>query len=60
MYMKPPIGSMSGSLTPTTTGTNSYSLTLPADHGVLVPGVWMLFALDGSGVPSTAATIVIG
>ncbi|MCW2708305.1 MAG: hypothetical protein JWM22_2147, partial [Frankiales bacterium] len=47
------------SLTPTSTGTNSYSLALPSDRGVLVPGEWMLFALDANGTPSTAATVLI-
>jgi len=47
------------SLPATVTGTNSYRLALPADHGVLVPGTWMLFALDASGTPTTAATLHI-
>jgi galactose oxidase len=47
------------SLTPTSTGANSYSLALPSDRGVLVPGEWMLFALDANGTPSTAATVLI-
>jgi galactose oxidase len=38
---------------------NTASLKLPADRGVLVPGTYMLFALDGQGVPSVAATINI-
>ncbi|GIU57077.1 hypothetical protein NicSoilC12_28260 [Arthrobacter sp. NicSoilC12] len=38
---------------------NTASLQLPADRGVLVPGTYMLFALDGHGVPSVAATINI-
>jgi galactose oxidase len=46
-------------LTPTSTGGNGYQLALPSDRGVLVPGAWMLFALDANGVPSTAATITI-
>lgn len=37
-----------------TVGANSYSLALPADRGVLVPGYYMLFALNASGVPSVA------
>ena len=47
------------SLTPTSTGPGSYDLALPADRGVLVPGPWMLFALDANGVPSTAATVLV-
>lgn len=36
-----------------------YKLTLPGDPGVLLPGYWMLFAIDGAGVPSVATTIRI-
>ena len=42
------------------TGTaGSYQLSIPADRGVVLPGNYMLFALDGSGVPSVARTINI-
>ena len=42
-----------------TTG-NTSTVALPADRGVLVPGNYMLFALDAaSGVPSAASTITI-
>ncbi|CAJ2500001.1 Uu.00g028540.m01.CDS01 [Anthostomella pinea] len=37
----------------------TYTLQLPADPGVLVPGYWMLFALNAGGVPSVAATVKI-
>ncbi|MCU1593607.1 MAG: hypothetical protein JWO12_999 [Frankiales bacterium] len=47
-------------LTPVATGTNSYALTLPADSGVLVPGAYMLFALDAQGVPSVSKTVMVG
>jgi galactose oxidase len=40
------------------TGT-TYQLALPADHGVLLPGPYLLFALDANGVPSVAKTVVI-
>ncbi|KAI1496159.1 hypothetical protein F5X99DRAFT_425048 [Biscogniauxia marginata] len=36
-----------------------YTLTLPGDAGVLIPGYWMLFAIDEAGVPSEAATIKV-
>jgi galactose oxidase len=36
-----------------------YSLTLPASRGQLVPGTYLLFALDGKGVPSVARTILV-
>ena len=47
------------SLTPTTV-TGGYSLTIPSDTGVAVPGYWMLFAMNAKGVPSVAKVIKIG
>ncbi|CAH0304635.1 Sialidase [Arthrobacter sp. Bi26] len=46
-------------VTATAVSGNTASLKLPADRGVLVPGTYMLFALDGNGVPSIASTILI-
>ncbi|GAA2136730.1 hypothetical protein GCM10009825_22230 [Arthrobacter humicola] len=46
-------------MTATAVSGNTASLTLPADRGVLVPGTYMLFAMDSYGVPSVAATIRI-
>jgi galactose oxidase len=46
-------------LTPVSTGTNSYALSLPAAAGVLVPGPYLLFALDGKGTPSVASTVYV-
>lgn len=46
-------------LTATAVSGNTASLTLPADRGVLVPGSYLLFAVDGNGVPSVAPTIKI-
>ncbi|ACA15911.1 Galactose oxidase [Methylobacterium sp. 4-46] len=37
----------------------TYQLALPADPGILLPGTWMLFALDGNGVPSVAKVVWI-
>ncbi|KAL8684845.1 MAG: hypothetical protein Q9218_008108 [Villophora microphyllina] len=37
----------------------SYTLTVPSDPGVALPGSWMLFAMDSAGVPSVAKTILI-
>ncbi|KAI8948912.1 hypothetical protein F4801DRAFT_580950 [Xylaria longipes] len=37
----------------------AYNVTLPTDSGVLVPGYWMVFAIDSAGVPSIATTIKI-
>jgi galactose oxidase len=45
-------------LTPTAV-TGGYRLTIPSDSGVVLPGYYMLFALDASGVPSVARTIQI-
>lgn len=39
-------------------GSNSYTITLPSDSGVLLPGYWYLFALAG-GVPSVAQIIQV-
>lgn len=38
---------------------NAYTLPLPASRGVLLPGNWMLFALDAAGVPSVARIVNI-
>jgi galactose oxidase len=38
---------------------NRYKATIPADRGVVLPGDWMLFALNAKGVPSVAKTIRI-
>ncbi|KAH8725405.1 hypothetical protein GQ44DRAFT_681128 [Phaeosphaeriaceae sp. PMI808] len=45
-------------LTPSRNG-NSYNLTLPADPGVIVPGFWLLFAIDSDGTPSVGKNIQI-
>ncbi|KAL9616143.1 MAG: hypothetical protein Q9160_008949 [Pyrenula sp. 1 TL-2023] len=45
-------------LTASGTGLNK-TLTLPSDSGVLLPGYWYLFAVDGNGVPSVAKTVKI-
>ena len=39
--------------------TYAYALSLPADPGVVVPGYWMLFAIDANGVPSVAKVILV-
>jgi galactose oxidase len=38
----------------------SYSLKIPADSGVAVPGPYLLFALDSNGTPSISQQISIG
>lgn len=40
-------------------GNNQYTLNLNADRGVLVPGFYMLFAMNAQGVPSVARTVRI-
>lgn len=46
-------------LTPTGTSGNTSTVTLPSDTGVLIPGPYLLFAINADGVPSVAATISI-
>lgn len=46
-------------LKPSTTNGNTYTLNVPKDAGVAVPGYWMLFAINAAGVPSVATTIQI-
>ena len=41
-------------LAPTTVNGTTYTLQLPSDKGVLLPGNYMLFALDANGTPSVA------
>ena len=41
-------------LTPTPVGANSYDVLIPADRGTVVPGSYLLFALDQHGTPSIA------
>lgn len=43
----------------TTADGLTYTAVLPSDPGVLLPGYWMLFAIDAQGVPSVATTIKI-
>ncbi|KAI2635520.1 hypothetical protein GGS21DRAFT_539100 [Xylaria nigripes] len=38
---------------------STYVVSLPSDPGILIPGYWMLFAIDGAGVPSVATRIKI-
>ena len=37
----------------------SYTLTIPSDTGTVVPGSYMLFALNSAGTPSVAATMLL-
>ena len=42
-----------------TSGTTSYTLSIPSDPGTVLPGYYMLFAQNARGVPSVAATLRI-
>jgi len=44
-------------LTIASAAANTYSVTIPAEPGIVVPGYWMLFALDANGTPSVAKII---
>ncbi|MER7536847.1 discoidin domain-containing protein [Streptomyces sp. NPDC097704] len=46
-------------LTSTAAGTGTYTVSIPADKGIVLPGTYMLFALDAQGVPSTAKFITV-
>ncbi len=47
-------------LTPTAVSGNTASLRIPSDPGIVVPGHYLLFALDANGVPSVAKQVKIG
>ncbi|KAG9240068.1 carbohydrate-binding module family 32 protein [Calycina marina] len=46
-------------LTPTATDGTTYTFVLPSDSGIMLPGLWMLFALNSAGVPSLAETVKV-
>ncbi|MFD7978321.1 discoidin domain-containing protein [Streptomyces sp. NPDC059071] len=46
-------------LASTAAGTDTYTVSIPADKGVVLPGTYMLFALDAQGVPSIARFITV-
>jgi len=41
-----------------TSGT-TYTLTIPSNAGIVLPGYYWLFALNSQGVPSVAAVVLI-
>lgn len=45
-------------LTATASG-NTYTMTVPSDPGIAIPGYWMLFAMDVNNVPSVARYVYI-
>ncbi|KAE8357035.1 hypothetical protein BDV28DRAFT_126109 [Aspergillus coremiiformis] len=38
---------------------HKYTVTVPADPGIAIPGYWMLFVMDHHGVPSIAKFIMV-
>jgi galactose oxidase len=42
-----------------TSGAASYTLSIPSNPGIVLPGYYWLFALNAQGVPSVAATILV-
>jgi len=38
---------------------NTYMFSMPSDPGIVVPGYWMLFAIDANGTPSVAKVLLI-
>ena len=46
-------------LTATAVSDTSYNVMVPADRGIVLPGYYLLFALDSGGVPSVAKTVRI-
>jgi len=46
-------------IVPTATDGTTYTFTLPADPGVALPGMYMLFAINEQGTPSMANTVQI-
>ncbi|WP_203703584.1 discoidin domain-containing protein, partial [Asanoa iriomotensis] len=46
-------------LTPTAVSGTTHTLSIPADRGVVLPGDYLLFALDAAGTPSVAKFIRI-
>jgi YVTN family beta-propeller protein len=41
-------------------GGNRYRLAIPDNTGILLPGQWMLFALNAQGTPSIAHMVTVG
>ncbi|KAG5988412.1 hypothetical protein E4U54_004669 [Claviceps lovelessii] len=44
-------------LTLVSAGTNQYTVDVPADRGVVLPGYYMLFVMNENGVPSVSKTV---
>jgi galactose oxidase len=46
-------------LTPVTTNGTTYTLSIPSDPGIVIPGTYLLFAIGTNGAPSVAKYITI-
>ncbi|MFD4864084.1 discoidin domain-containing protein [Streptomyces sp. NPDC058412] len=46
-------------LVSTANGGGSYTVSVPSDTGVVLPGTYLLFALDAQGVPSIAKFLTV-
>lgn len=46
-------------LTFSSVGTNTYRLNIPSSRGVVLPGYYMLFALNAAGTPSLARMVAV-
>jgi galactose oxidase len=46
-------------LTLTAAGTNTYTVNVPTDPGIALPGYWMVFVMNSAGVPSVAKTLKV-
>ncbi|MGW5344344.1 discoidin domain-containing protein [Streptomyces sp. NPDC004050] len=46
-------------LAATAAGNGTYTVSIPSDTGVVLPGTYMLFALDAQGVPSIAKFVTV-
>ncbi len=44
----------------TASGPNAYSVQVPSNAGIALPGLYMLFAMNADGVPSVARIVRIG
>jgi large repetitive protein len=45
---------------PSAGSTYSYSVTIPTDPGIALPGNWMVFGVDKAGVYSVSQTVKVG
>ena len=46
-------------LDPATQNGNTFTVVLPTDAGIVLPGYWYLFALTADGVPSVAEFVKV-